>query len=169
VFHSPEYRNRYSELLKIDFPRLPLTSNIELFYTLAELGSELVKLHLLESSSPGKYVSFVQKSADLQVEKVSYSNKTAWINKAKTCGFKGLSEAVWNFHVGGYQVCQKWLKDRQAKGGKYPQPGRVLTKKDINHYQKMVVAINETIHIMPKVDEVIDKHGGWPDAFQSEE
>ncbi len=49
VFHSPGYRSRYAEFLKIDFPRLPLTGNLELFRALARLGGELTALHLLES------------------------------------------------------------------------------------------------------------------------
>ena len=48
VFHSPAYRSRYAEFLKIDFPRLPLTSNVELFRQLCGLGAQLVGLHLLE-------------------------------------------------------------------------------------------------------------------------
>ena len=73
---------------------------------------------------------------------------------------------MWNFHIGGYQVCEKWLKDRQAKGGKNPRPGRVLTDEDIDHYQKIVVALSETIRIMAEIDEVIEAHGGWPGAFE---
>ena len=73
-----------------------------------------------------------------------------------TCGFRGVPEAVWNFHIGGYQVCEKWLKDRK---------GRVLSKADIEHYQRIVVALSETIRLMKEIDEVIDKHGGWPGAF----
>ena len=79
-----------------------------------------------------------------------------------------MPEEVWDFHIGGYQVCEKWLKDRQAKGGKNPRPGRVLTDEDIDHYQKIVVALNETIRIMAEIDEVIEAHGGWPDAFVKE-
>ena len=79
-----------------------------------------------------------------------------------------LPEEVWNFHIGGYQVCEKWLKDRQAKGGKKPRPGRVLTDEDIAHYQKIVVALNETIRLMQLIDEVIESHGGWPGAFVTE-
>ena len=48
VFHSPTYRQRYAEFLKIDFPRLPLTRNPDLFRDLCKAGSELVKLHLME-------------------------------------------------------------------------------------------------------------------------
>ena len=71
----------------------------------------------------------------------------------KTQYFEGIPEAVYNFHIGGYQVCQKCLKDRK---------GREVTEEDIAHYQKIVVAINETIRIMEEMDVVIEGHGGWP-------
>jgi hypothetical protein len=75
-----------------------------------------------------------------------------------TVGFKGVREEVWNFHIGGYQVCEKWLKDRK---------GRTLSKDDLAHYHKIVVALSETIRLMKKIDEVIEQHGGWPGAFQT--
>jgi hypothetical protein len=71
--------------------------------------------------------------------------------------FEGVPEDVWNFHIGGYQVCEKWLKDRR---------GRTLSDEDILHYQRVVVALNETIRIMGEIDQVIEAHGGWPGAFQ---
>ena len=104
---------------------------------------------------------------DFRIEKVSYSDETVWIDKARTRGFGGVREEVWDSHIGGYQVCHKWLKDRQAKGGKNPRPGRLLTDEDIDHYQKIVVALSETIRIMAEIDEVIEAHGGWPEAFVS--
>jgi len=79
--------------------------------------------------------------------------------KARTEGFRGVPEAVWNFHIGGYQVCEKWLKDRR---------GRTLSADDIAHYHKIVVALHETIRLMKEIDEVIDHHGGWPGAFVTE-
>ena len=139
VLYSPGYRNRYAEFLKIDFPRLPLTGDLELFNRLAGLGGELVRLHLLESPKRDDHITSPVGSGDFQVEEVSYSDETVWIDRAKTRGFRGVPEEVWNFHIGGYQVCEKWLKDRQAKGGKNPRPGRVLTDEDIAHYQKIVV------------------------------
>jgi hypothetical protein len=66
------------------------------------------------------------------------------------------TQEVWNFHIGGYQVCQKWLKDRKR---------RQLSADDIAHYQKIVVALAETIRLMAEIDRVIDAHGGWPGAF----
>ena len=75
-----------------------------------------------------------------------------------TIGFWGVTEAVWNAQIGGYKVCEKWRKDRK---------GRKLLKADIEHYQKIVVALSETIRIMKEIDEAIDKYGGWPGAFKT--
>jgi predicted helicase len=156
VFHSPGYRSRYAEFLKIDFPRLPLTANLELLRALAKLGDELVALHLLESPKLAQPITEFNGRQSPEVEKVSWSNNVVWIDKAQTTGFAGVSEPVWTFHIGGYQVCEKWLKDRK---------GRTLSKNDVIHYQKIVVALAETIRLMKEIDEVITAHGGWPGAF----
>ena len=74
-----------------------------------------------------------------------------------TVGFRGVREDVWNFHFGGYQVCEKWLKDRR---------GRILTAQDIAHYYRIVIALHETIRLMGQIDQTIDMYGGWPAAFQ---
>ena len=157
VFHSPGYRSRYAEFLKIDFPRMPLTGNLELFRALARLGGELTALHLLESPKLAQPITEFIGGRHHDVEKISWLYNTVWVDKAQTAGFKGVREDVWNFHIGGYQVCDKWLKDRK---------GRTLSKDDIAHYQKIVVALSETIRIMKAIDVVIDKRGGWPSAFQ---
>jgi hypothetical protein len=91
-----------------------------------------------------------------------------WLDTQKTKGFAGISEDIWNFHIGSYRVCEKWLKDRQAKGGKNPRLGLVLTDKDIEHYQKILFTVSETIRIMAEIDEVIRQYGGWPDAFATQ-
>ena len=93
-----------------------------------------------------------------EVEKISYAGETVWIDKAQTRGFRGVPESVWNFHIGCYQVCEKWLKDRK---------GRTFSGDDMDHYRKIVFALSETIRLMKEIDEVIDEHGGWPGAFQS--
>lgn len=153
VFHSPGYRSRYAEFLKIDFPRLPLTGNLELFRALARLGGELTSLHLLESPKLAQPITEFTGGRNPEIEKPTWSNNTVWVDKAQTTGFRGVREAVWNFHIGGYQVCEKWLKDRK---------GRTLTKDDLAHYQKIIVALSETIRLMKEIDEVIEEHGGWP-------
>lgn len=156
VFHSPGYRSRYAEFLKIDFPRLPLTGNLELFRALARLGGELTALHLLESPRLNQPITEWVGGRNPEVEKVSWSRDTVWVDKAQTAGFRGVREEVWHFHIGGYQVCEKWLKDRK---------GRTLSKDEIAHYHQIVVALSETIRIMAEIDKVIEKHGGWPGAF----
>ena len=165
TLHSPEYRRRFDSSLKLDFPRVPWPASMQFFRELVGLGSDLISLHLLRTPSLNALQPKYEGPADPQVEKVSYSEETVWIDKPKTRGFLGVPEEVWNFHIGGYQVCEKWLKDRQAKGGKNPHPGRVLTDEDIDYYQKIVVALNETIRIMAKIDDLIETHGGWPEAF----
>ncbi|WP_228054527.1 type ISP restriction/modification enzyme [Gloeocapsopsis crepidinum] len=74
-----------------------------------------------------------------------YQQGDVIINK-KGDRFTGVPENVWNFYVGGYQVCQKWLKDRK---------GRTLSDEDILHYQRIVVALQETIELMAKIDAAI--------------
>lgn len=175
-FHSQTYRDRYLEFLKMDFPRVFLTENLPLFRSLCQLGADLVALHLLEDDYEGSswdagdgpltrpFTRFVSEGqAEVAKGHPKYEDGKVYINKA--CYFDGVPEEVWNFCIGGYQVCRKWLKDRGPKKGK---PGRVLSDEDIDHYEKIVVALNETIRIMKEIDKVIDAHGGWPDAFVTE-
>lgn len=161
VFHSPTYRTRYAEFLKADFPRLPLTSQPKLFRALCALGSELVDLHLMEKKGPATVTFPVplpkSDAAKDVVEAVHYAEPAGdeqgrvYINKAQY--FDGVPPEVWNFQVGGYQVCQKWLKDRK---------GRTLNFNDIKHYQGVVAALGETIRLMEAIDKAIDEAGGWP-------
>jgi predicted helicase len=150
VFHSPAYRTRYDEFLKMDFPRLPLTSDNALFKALAEKGAELVSLHLMESPSLNNFISKYPVNGSNEVEKPRYdnNNQRVYINKEQY--FEGIPPEVWDFHVGGYQVCEKWLKDRK---------GRKLTYDERVHYQKMIVVLKETIRLMAEIDELIL---GWP-------
>ncbi|MEX0756078.1 MAG: type ISP restriction/modification enzyme [Actinomycetota bacterium] len=165
VVHSQAYRSRYSEMLRSDFPRIPLPGSEVLFRALVHAGSELVRIHLMESATLKNFVSSYNGPKVPEVGRVLWSNGTVWLDAAKkgtrvvpgTAGFDGVPETVWNFHVGGYQVCEKWLKDRK---------GRTLSEGDIEHYQRIVVALSETIRIMGEIDEVIEEHGDWPGAFR---
>ena len=149
--------------------RFPTTSAYCL--PLAELGDELAALHLLRSSRLNCPIATYTGRRNPEVSRVGWSDDTVWLNagmtnareghratKPGTIGFKGVAEQVWNFHIGGYQVCHKWLKDRK---------GSTLSDEDAVHYQKIVVALNETIRIMAEIDEVIGAHGGWPGAFHT--
>jgi len=158
ILHSPAYRQRYAEFLKIDFPRLPITSNLEFFSQLCKLGSQLVALHLLEDSrlqQGAPELEQVQFHFDPGVSVAAgfpkYEYGRVLVNREQY--FEGVPEEVWSFYIGGYQVCHKWLKDRR---------GRQLSAEDILHYKKIVVALGETIRLMEQIDEAIDEHGGWP-------
>ncbi len=158
IFHSPTYRERYQEFLKIDFPRVPLTSDRELFVRLCGLGEELVGLHLMESPRLQELVTTFDAKGSGMVEEVRYvevhgqdahaTMGRVYINKDQY--FEGIDREVWEFHVGGYQVLHKWLKDRK---------GRTLSWDDQQHYQKIVVALKETMRLMGEIDGVIPK---WP-------
>lgn len=150
VFHSPTYRSRYAEFLKIDFPRLPLTSNRELFRALAVKGTELVALHLMESSTLNNLITRYSVTGSNTVDKVTYDENNQRVSINKIQYFEGVQPEVWDFHIGGYQVAQKWLKDRK---------GRTLTYDELTHYQKVIVALKETIRLMEEIDELIP---GWP-------
>jgi predicted helicase len=158
VFHAPTYRTRYAEFLKIDFPRVPITSNRKLFFKLAALGEELVGLHLMKSAELDNIITTYPIKGSNEVVKVKYAPSpenrgragmgVVWINDKQYFG--SVPESVWTFHIGGYQVCDKWLKDRK---------GRTLNSDDIAHYQKIVVALKETIRLMKEIDRAIP---GWP-------
>jgi len=158
VLHSPQYRHRYAKFLQRDFPRLPRPGGPDLFRDLARLDAELIALHLLESPKVNESITEFISSRIAKVEKISLSKNTVWLDEAQTTGFRGVPKDVWNFHIGSYRVCEKWLKDRK---------GRTLSKDDIAHYQKIVVALSETIRLMKEIDQVIEQHGGWPGAFVS--
>ena len=146
VFHSPTYRERYAEFLKIDFPRLPLTSDLDLFHDLVVLGRELVALHLVDTNAApllNTPISPFPIVGSNKVEKVRYDETKQQIYINKTQYFKGVSIAIWEFHIGGYRVCDKWLKDRK---------GRKLSIEDLQHYQRIVVALGQTIQLMEAID-----------------
>jgi predicted helicase len=150
VLHCPTYRTRYAEFLKRDFPRVPFTSDLGLFADLAARGRDLAALHLMESSLLETLITSYPEPGSDTVERVSYSDNQRRVYINKTQYFDGIPKDVWEFHVGGYQVCDKWLKDRK---------GRKLDNNDLVHYQKIVVALHETIRLMAEIDALIPS---WP-------
>ena len=161
VFHSPKYRFRYAEFLKCGYPRLPLTGQQDLFRDLCTLGRKIMAMHLSNrrGGHPATYPIPLPKSdaARDMIERVHYAPPTSGIpgrvhiNKSQF--FEGVSAEVWNFRVGGYQVCAKWLQDRR---------GRCLKFDDIDQYSNIVAAIDGTIRTMREIDAAIENHGGWP-------
>lgn len=172
VLHSPSYRKKYKEFLKIDFPRVPYPKDTEIFWKLVFLGGELRQIHLLESIKVSQYITQYPLDGDNIVDKpkfVTYAslrateergnhsesnpeNNSSSKNNGKvyinaTQYFDNVPETAWNFFIGGYQPAQKWLKDRK---------GRTLDFEDILHYQKIIVALVETDRLMKEVDGVLE-------------
>lgn len=143
ILHSPTYREKYKEFLKIDFPRIPFPKDTKTFWQLVLLGSELRQIHLLKSEKTEKYSTKYPIDGDNVVSRVKFEDSKVYINENQY--FDNVPQNVWEFYIGGYQPAQKWLKDRKD---------RELSFDDILHYQKIIVALNETIRIMGEINKV---------------
>jgi predicted helicase len=156
VLHSPTYRRRYGEFLKYDFPRLPLLADKRLFRALCWRGAQLVGLHLLRkrpptrATFPVKGENSIRRLCYVEPDEAAPQGRV-WINPTQY--FDAVPPEVWRFRVGGYPVCQKWLKDRK---------GMRLSPEDRARYCQIVGALGETIRLMDEIDAVIAEHGGWP-------
>ena len=141
VLYSPAYRERYYEFLKYGFPRIPMPINLEHFRRLSTLGQRLIDMHLLKNvPKPPRHHRFEGQGNGI-VSKLTYRDGHVWINP--TQHFTDIPEAVWEFEIGAYQVCEKWLKERN---------GTTLSDVEIRQYQQILVAVAETIHIMEVLD-----------------
>lgn len=143
VLHSPTYREKYKEFLKIDFPRVPYPKDKNTYWKLVKLGGEIRQIHLLESPTVENYITQYPEDGDNVVIKPIYKNGNVYINDTQY--FANVPEVAWNFYIGGYQPAQKWLKDRKD---------RELSYEDILHYQKIIVALTETDRLMKEVDKL---------------
>ncbi|MBL1215687.1 MAG: helicase [Ignavibacteriae bacterium] len=148
VLYSNIYRTKYAEFLKIDFPRVPFTKNYKLFTQFGKLGKQLADLHLLKSKTLEKTISKFPISGNNKVEKPRFDGAQrddgkVWLNKEQY--FDGIKEEVWEYQIGGYQVCSKWLKDRK---------GRILSLEEIQTYCKIVTSISKTIELQKDIDEL---------------
>ena len=142
VLHSPSYRERYKEFLKIDFPRIPYPTDWEKFRDLAEKGEKLRQLHLMEDLPHSTGVSFPI-GGTLQVDCYRWEQNRVYINSEQY--FEGVPESAWNFYIGGYQPAQKWLKDRK---------GMTLSFEDVKHYQRIIYVLQQTERIMQEINVI---------------
>ncbi|OFX18083.1 MAG: DNA methyltransferase [Bacteroidetes bacterium GWA2_31_9] len=152
VLHSPTYREKYKEFLKIDFPRVPYPKDVATFWQLVKLGGEIRQIHLLESPKVEEYITQYPEDGDNVVIKPNFVKVqnfdkvivgNVFINETQY--FANVPELAWSFYIGGYQPAQKWLKDRK---------NRKLSFEDILHYQKIIVALTETDRIMREIDKI---------------
>jgi len=143
VLHSPTYREKYKEFLKIDFPRVPYPKDKDTFWQLIKLGGAIRQIHLLESPIVDKYITQYPIDGNNVVGKTKYQDGKVYINDTQY--FDNVPQIAWEFYIGGYQPAQKWLKDRKE---------RKLEFDDILHYQKIIVALSETYRLMQEIDKL---------------
>ena len=152
ILHAQTYRQRYAEQLKDDFPHIPLTTNLALFYKLVSLGEQLAEAHLLQSEDASFLPEFPE-GGNPEVKKIRWSevDQRVWINPTQY--FAPVRRKVWEFRVGGHCPAKKWLTDRKS---------RTLTFDEIEHYRRICGALDKTVKIMEDIDNTITEHGGWP-------
>ncbi len=152
--HSPTYREKYKEFLKIDFPRVPYPKDQDTFWQLVKLGGEIRQIHLLESPTVEQYITQYPIDGDNVVSRKITKGSPGYVADNETHGkvyindhqyFDKVPLVAWEFYIGGYQPAQKWLKDRKD---------RKLEFDDILHYQKIIVALSETDRLMKEIDKI---------------
>ena len=154
VLHSPNYRKKYQEFLKIDFPRVPYPT-IKTFWQLAAIGAQIRSLHLMESELLDDLDTTYPQSGDniitrkLTKTNIGYQPTTTkqgkvWINDTQY--FDNVPLLAWEFYIGGYQPAQKWLKDRH---------NTELSFTDILHYQKIIKSLTQTHYLMHTIDNTL--------------
>lgn len=154
VLHSPTYRDKYKEFLKIDFPRVPYPKDKNTFWQLVKLGGEIRQIHLLESPKVEDFITSYPIGGSNEITTKVASKDWELFDKDKQLGriwinekqyFDNIPLTAWEFYIGGYQPAQKWLKDRKE---------RTLEYEDILHYQKIIVALYETDRLMKEIDKI---------------
>ena len=145
VLYSNTYRTKYAEFLKIDFPRIPFTKDYKLFSKMSEFGKRLVDLHLIKSAEFDSPTAKFQGKGDNKVQKLKYDEERNRVYFNQDQYFERIPKEVWEYQIGGYQVCDKWLKDRK---------GRTLSLNDIKHYCKITTSLQKTIKLQKAIDEI---------------
>ena len=149
ILYSPAYRDKYAQFLKTDFPRIPFTKDRELFHVLAEMGESLAKLHLLESPELARPLVKFEGNGDCLVAKTKakgfyYDPDQERMHINKDQYFGPIEEDIYQYQIGGYQVLDKWLKDRKD---------RVLTLDEIKTYCRIATALIRTVEIQKEIDD----------------
>ena len=135
LLHSRDYRARYLDFLKSDFPRIPYPKNSAEFWHLSSIGTKLRDLHLMDT----RKVKFDLKAypfkgkGDCKVVAPHFDNKRVFINETQY--FDNIPESAWNFYIGGYKPAQLWLKNRREK---------TLDYENTNYYQKIIAVLVQT-------------------------
>lgn len=150
VLNSGSYRQRYAKALRVDFARVPLPVTLEQFEKLSALGLTLVGIHLLRDKGKPPETPAYPKSGTDVVERAEFvptggaGRGSVFINENQYFG--PIARHVWEAKMGGYQVLDKWLKDRK---------GRKLSHDDVQTYLNIVCAFSLAEKVSPLIDAAI--------------
>lgn len=148
--YNPKYRSKYLEYLKIGFPKVSFEVSVKEFERFEKLGSELIKLHLMQEI-PQDEIDFIflkeSKKPNFKIAK--YQEKERFVeNKIilnEDLAISPISAEIWNYTIGGYQVLKQWLKYRKDY---------VCTKEELEHLLKICKILKKTIEIQGKLNEI---------------
>ncbi len=109
---------------------------------MAEEGKKLIGLHLLQSDELDPPVARYEGSGDNdRIEKYEYEDGKVYINNDKY--FEGITEKVWEYQIGGYQVLRKYLRSHK---------GRIM--EGARRYCRIATALAKTIEMQEEIDEI---------------
>ncbi|EJC54366.1 type ISP restriction/modification enzyme [Helicobacter pylori] len=125
LLYSPHYRKRYEDFLKADYPKILFTNNKDLFRALSLLGIELIGLHVLNKESLNYSFdklkdatigeSYYKEAHDRNpiIKKPSHNEPEQRLYINHSAYFRGVSEEIYNYMIGGYGVLDKYLKSHK--------------------------------------------------------
>jgi len=133
--------------------RIPFPDDRDVFVSLAELGQRLVDLHLLRSPELNLPLARFEGKGDCRIAKTKrdgfgYDPQTERVYINPNQYFTPVPVQVWEHPIGGYQVCEKWLKDRRK---------RILGLDEIRNYCRIVTALARTIEIQEEIDALYSR------------
>ena len=124
----------------------------------SSMGKILVDAHLLRCADPHATQMGIASDDDF-CSRIGrgyprFSGGRVWLNK--TTSVPSVQQETWEFRVGTYQVCRKWLKDRCS---------RPLLRAEIEQYCAIVHAIETTRRTMLDLDKHVARQGDWDTVF----
>ncbi|GAA9538373.1 DNA methyltransferase [Helicobacter pylori] len=145
LLYSPNYRKRYEDFLKADYPKILFTNNKDLFRVLSLLGIELIGLHVLNQESLNHSFeklkdatigeSYYKEAHDRIIKKPAYNEPEQRLYINHSAYFSGVSKEIYDYMIGGYGVLDKYLKSHKNESC------------DFDHVSNIIKVIARTIEI----------------------
>jgi predicted helicase len=155
---SNEYRLIFKDELQRDYPHLFMPADLSIFEIISDVGQRLVEIHSGDESPADVSTLDDVGVFDSAIERPQFVDGTIWLDSGETFGFTGVPSEVWNLEIGGYKICEKWLKDRK---------GLKLTKGDRSIFLDILATLVETLRLQGQIDQIIESNGGWDKTFLS--